>query len=123
MPIDSRTRWDIYEHSKITTLDGHIGKDGQYVAGRHGNEIGWLCSPLKVFVRIYDQRWKDQCVYSVLKGTSFGLKLPYQLVARGRMSVYMCVCVCVVSSEAEAARNLCCDSFDTCRSGNVAYGR
>jgi len=43
--------------------------------------------------------------------------------------VCVCVCVCVcmhacdVSNEAEAARNLGSDSFDTCPSGNVAYGR
>lgn len=52
-------------------------------------------------------------------------KIAYQLVNGGRIFVDVCVCVyaCDVSREAEAARNLGCDSFDTCPSGNVAYGR
>jgi len=50
-------------------------------------------------------------------------KIAYQLVDGGRIFVDVCVYACDVSSEAEAARNLGCDSFDTCPSGNVAYGR
>jgi len=52
-------------------------------------------------------------------------KIADQLVDGSRICVCVCVCVyaCDVLNEAEPARNLGCDSFDTCPSGNVAYGR
>jgi hypothetical protein len=72
------------------------------------------------------------CVYIQLEVeryfVSFGckrnfvwFKIAYQLLDGGR--IFVCVYACDVSSEAEAARNLGCDPFDTCPSGNVAYGR
>lgn len=77
--------------------------------------LGSVC----VYIRLEVERY---FVSFGCYGNFVWFKIAYQLVDGGGIFVYVCVYACV-SSKAEAARNLGCDSFDTCRSGNVAYGR
>jgi hypothetical protein len=76
------------------------------------------CECLKVFVCVYkirDEKFVSYCC----KGKVFWFEIS-EFFVRPVTRYNLCVCF---SSEAEAVRNLCCDSFDTCGGGNVTYGR